>query len=95
MAFAASKVYARLVPSMGDCAMPSTVSGARMPAASRMVGTMSITWWNWSRVPPRSLIRAGQEMAMPWRTPPKCEATCLVQLKGVLKAQLQGTAMWL
>jgi hypothetical protein len=27
---------------------------------------------------------------MPWRTPPKCEAICLVQEKGASKAQAQG-----
>ena len=32
---------------------------------------------------------------MPWRTPPKCEAICLVQENGVSKAQAQPTAMWL
>jgi len=35
----------------------------------------------------------GQEMATPWRVPPKCEAICLVQEKGVSKAQVHGTAM--
>jgi hypothetical protein len=28
----------------------------------------------------------GQEIAMPWRTPPKCDAICFVQEKGVSKA---------
>ncbi len=44
-------------------------------------------------MPPVSLMRAGQEIAMPWRVPPKCEATCLVHLNGVSKAQDQATAM--
>src|SRR5262249_46558731 len=32
--------------------MPSTTSGAGMPVASRIVGTMSMRWWNWLRMPP-------------------------------------------
>ena len=82
-----------LTPSIGFCWMPSTSSGALMPVASRIVGTMSITWWNWLRMPPLSLITFGQEMAMPWRTPPKCDAICLVQENGVSNAQVHGTAM--
>jgi hypothetical protein len=39
------------------------------------------------------LIRAGHEIAMPWRVPPKCEAICLVHWNGVSKAQAQPTAM--
>ena len=35
---------------------------------------------------------AGQEIAMPWRVPPKKDGTCLVHLYGVSKAQAQGTA---
>jgi hypothetical protein len=53
---------------------PLTITGAGMPVASRMVGTMSIMWWNWLRIPPASLITFGQAMTMPWRVPPKCEA---------------------
>ena len=48
---------------------------------------MSMTWWNCVRMPPLSLMWPGQEIAMPWRVPPKCEATCLVHLKGVSNAQ--------
>ena len=44
-------------------------------------------------MPPLSLIIFGQEIATPWRVPPKCEAICLVQEKGVSKAQVHGTAM--
>src|SRR5215469_3288814 len=29
-------------------------------------------------MPPPSLMRAGQDIAMPCRVPPKCDATCLV-----------------
>ena len=80
-----------LTPSIGFCWMPLTMSGAWMPAASRMVGTMSITWWNWVRIPPTSLIWPGQEIASPCRVPPKCDATCLVHLKGVSNAQDHAT----
>ena len=82
-----------LTPSIGFCAMPLTVTGAVMPVASRMVGTMSIMWWNWLRMPPASLMRPGQDIAMPCRVPPKCEAICLVHLNGVSKAQDQATDM--
>ena len=64
-----------------------------MPVASRIVGAMSIMWWNWLRTPPTSLIRLGHEIAMPWRVPPKCEAICLVHLNGVSNAQVQATDM--
>ena len=43
----------------------------------------------------RVLDDRGQEIAMPCRVPPKCEAICLVQVNGVSKAQVHGTAMWL
>ncbi len=82
-----------LTPSIGFCLMPSTISGALTPVASRIVGTMSMTWWNWVRMPPASLMRFGHEIAMPWRVPPKCEATCLVHLNGVSNAHDQATAM--
>jgi hypothetical protein len=42
-AFALSNVYTMLTPSIGFCLMPSTMSGAPTPVASRIVGTMSIT----------------------------------------------------
>src|SRR6516164_5274341 len=93
LAFAFSKVYAMLTPSIGFCAMPLTITGAGMPVTSRMVGTMSIMWWNWCRIPPASLMRLGQAMHMPCRVPPKCDATCLVHLNGVSKAQDQATDM--
>ncbi len=82
-----------LVPSSGRCWMPLTKLGAVMPAASRMVGSMSMKWLNWLRMPPTSLIRAGQDMTMPCRVPPKCEAICFVHLNGVSKAQVQPTAI--
>ena len=51
--------------------------------------------WNWLRMPPLSLITLGHEIAIPWRTPPRCDAICLVHGNGVSKAQAHGTAMWL
>jgi hypothetical protein len=44
LAFALSHVDTMLTPSIGFCAMPLTIVGAWMPAASRIVGTMSIMW---------------------------------------------------
>src|ERR1700751_1360285 len=93
LAFALSKVYAMLTPSIGFCAMPLAITGAGMPVVSRMVGTMSIMWWNWVRMPPASLMRFGQQIAIPWRVAPKCDATCLVHLNGVSNAHDQATAM--
>jgi hypothetical protein len=40
-----------------------------------------------------SLMTFGQEIAIPWRTPPKCDAICLVHENGVSNAQLHGTAI--
>src|SRR5512136_134422 len=92
-ALLASNVYIMLTPSIGLCLMPSTTSGCLMCAASRMVGTTSMTWWNWVRMPPLSLMTAGQDMAMPWRVPPKWETICLVQENGVSNAQAQPMDM--
>ena len=92
-AFALSKVYAMLTPSIGSCLMPLTSSGAFTPVASRIVGTMSMTWWNCVRTPPASLMPAGHEIARPCRVPPKCEAICLVYWNGVSNAHDHATAM--
>src|SRR5215469_49636 len=93
LAFALSKVYTILTPSIGFCLIPLTMSGALTPAASKIVGTMSIMWWNWLRMLPTSLIWPGHEMHMPCRVPPKCDATCLVHLNGVSKAHDHPTDM--
>src|SRR5438094_4850240 len=93
LALALSKVYAMLTPSIGACLMPLTVCGALMPVASRIVGAMSMMWWNWVRMPPASLMRFGQAIAMPCLVPPKCDATSLVHLKGVSNAHDHATAM--
>src|SRR5271165_189187 len=93
LALAFLKVYAMLTPSIGFCWMPLTVSGAGMPVASRIVGTMSMMWWNWVRIPPTSSMWPGHEMARPWRVLPKWEAICLVHLNGVSNAHDHATAM--
>ena len=49
-----------LTPSIGVCTIPLTVFGSGRPAASSTVGAMSITWWNWLRISPLALMRAGQ-----------------------------------
>src|SRR5215510_2330849 len=77
-AFFLSNVYIMLTPSIGLCRIPLTTFGALIFVASRIVGTMSITWWNWWRMPPLSVMTFGQEIAMPWRMPPKWDAICLV-----------------
>jgi hypothetical protein len=41
------------------------------------------------RMPPLSLMRAGQEITMPLRVPPKCEAIYLVHWNGVSIAWAQ------
>ena len=92
LALALSQVYAMLTPSMGFCWMPLIESGAGMPAAWRMVGTISITWWNWRRMPPTSLMWPGQDMATPWAVPPKCDGTCFTHLNGVSIAHAQPAA---
>src|SRR5512136_1038191 len=91
LAFFASNVYIMLTPSIGLCLMPSTTFGCLMFEACRMVGTTSITWWNWCRMPPLSLIVAGQEIAIGCLTPPSADTICLVHLNGVSNAHAHGT----
>ena len=45
--------------------------------------------------PPRSLMRAGQEMIIGLRVPPKWLATCLVHWNGVSIACAQADRKWL
>ena len=80
-----------LVPSIGFWATPWTLVGSGMPAASRIVGAMSMTWWNCARISPRARIAAGQWTIVPLRVPPKCDATCLVHWYGVSIACAQPT----
>ena len=59
-----------LTPSKGLWVCPLIVSGASTPRTSRMVGTMSIAWWYWSRISPRAVVPAGQEMMHGSAVPP-------------------------
>src|SRR5208282_5327732 len=70
-----------LTPSIGFCLIPLTTSGARIPVASRIVGTISMQWWNCARMPPTSLMWPGQLIARPCLVPPKCDAICLVHFE--------------
>ena len=80
-----------LKPSIGVCFTPLIMVGALTPAASRIVGTMSMTELNCERTSPVCLMRFGQETTRPLRVPPKCEATCLVHWNGVFIACAQPT----
>jgi len=77
---------AKLTPWKGSCSIPSTWEGAGMPAKSRIVGPMSITWVKCGRSAPVPVIMAGQWMTIGLRVPPRCEPTCLPHLNGVLPA---------
>ena len=59
-----------LTPSIGRWSMPLTRVGSGTPTHSRMVGAMSMRWWNWRRMPPVSVIRAGQEITAAVLQPP-------------------------
>ena len=63
---------------MGLCVTPLTETGSGNPAASRMVGATSITWWNCERISPLALMPLGQCTTVPLRVPPQWEATCFV-----------------
>ena len=69
--------YAKLVPSIGSCAMPSTVFGSGMPATSRTVGAMSMTWVNCVRSLASGAMCFGQAIAIGSRVPPRWLAICL------------------
>ena len=79
-----------LMPSMGFCSTPLTWVGCSMPAASRIVGARSMTWWNWVRNSPRAAIPRGHETAMPLRVPPKCDAICFIHWNGASSAHAQA-----
>ena len=76
---------------MGVCFTPLIIVGSLTPAASRMVGAMSMIEQNCERTPPVCLIRSGHEITRPFRVPPKCEAICLVHWNGVSMACAQPT----
>ena len=75
--------------------MPSTTSGAGMPAdfedGRHDVNDVA----ELLAEPPWSLMRPGQETAMHCRMPPSREAFCLNQVNGVSKAHDQPADMWL
>ncbi len=81
------------MPSMGSCSIPSTVLGSGMPAASRMVGPMSMQWVNWERSSPSALIRPGQATTIGSRVPPRWLAICLPHWNGVLPACAHAAAI--
>ena len=89
-ASAAARLSAKETPWRGCCSMPSTVAGAGMPAISRMVGAMSMTWVNCDRSAPPGGTWPGQWMTIGLRVPPRCEPTCLPHWKGVLPAHAQA-----
>ena len=84
-----------LTPSIGRCGMPWTALGSGSPAASRIVGATSTTWWNCRRISPFASNPRGQWTIVPFRVPPQCEATCFVHWYGVSMACAQPTAKWL
>ena len=59
-----------LTPSIGFWSMPLTRVGSGTPAHSRMVGATSMRWWNCRRMPPWSVMRAGQDMTAAVLQPP-------------------------
>src|SRR5262249_37872210 len=95
LAFASSKVYAKLIPSIGFGGVPLSTFGGVMPITSYRVGTISTVWRNCSRRPPLSLIRAGHETTIGLRVPPKWLATCLVHWNGVFIACAHAEGKWL
>ena len=78
------------VPSTGCCVTPPNVSGTSSPAASRIVGSTSMTWCHWWRTSPRASIPLPQRTIIPSRVPPRW-ATCLVHGYGVFMASAQPT----
>ena len=75
----------KLTPSIGLCLMPSTSFGLR-DAADFEDGRHDVDdVMELVANAAASLMWPGQETHMPCRTPPKCEAICLVQLNGRVK----------
>jgi hypothetical protein len=56
---------------------------------------MSMTWVNWLRRPPLSLMWSGHEMIIGLRVPPKWLAICLVHWNGVFMACAHAAGKWL
>ena len=57
-ASASASESANVTPVIGCCSTPSTWVGCGIPAMSRMVGPMSVTWVNCDRRPPASVMRS-------------------------------------
>jgi len=83
---------AKLVPSIGSWSMPSTEVGSGMPAASRIVGPISMQCVNCWRMPPASAMRPGQATTIGFRVPPRWLPVCLPHWNGVLPAQPHAAA---
>ena len=49
-----------LTPSIGVWGMPFTTFGSGRPAASRIVGAISMTWCHCERISPLALMDFGQ-----------------------------------
>ena len=82
-----------LTPSMGLWAMPLTIAGAWRCAASRIVGTMSMTWWNCVRMPPTSLMRSGHDDGHALPGAAEVRRHLLGPLERCVEAQDQATDM--
>jgi hypothetical protein len=67
---ASSKEYRIDTPGSGVCLRPSTSPGISTPQQSRIVGTMSVQWWYWSRTSPRAFMPAGQWITSGSHPPP-------------------------
>ena len=80
------------MPSIGSCSIPSTTFGSGMPAASRMVGPMSMQWVNCERRSPSASIRLGHATTIGLRVPPRWLAICLPHWNGVFPACAQAAA---
>ena len=81
------------MPSIGSCSIPSTTFGSGIPAASRIVGPMSMQCVNCERRSPLALILEGHATTIGLRVPPRWLAICLPHWNGVLPAHAHAAAM--
>jgi len=93
LAFALSKVYAMLTPSIGF--LPDAVDRVRRRDTRRFQDRRHDVDHvvELGADAARSLMWPGHEIAIPCRVPPKCEAICFTHLNGVSNAHAHGTAM--
>ena len=80
------------MPSIGSCAIPSTIVGSGSPTSSRIVGPTSMQWVNCGRMPPFASIRFGHETTIGFRVPPRWLPICLPHWNGVLLACAHAAA---